>query len=467
MRTGARIIRNFFSLSTAAVVRRGLNFAISIYLARVLGASGFGLLAFAQAIMAYLSLIASLGLPTLGEREIARSREDVPKYVNAIVPLRLVLGLGAYLLLIVLVLIFSRGCFASLFILLYGLVLIAGAFNLDWVFRGTERMQFLTVFELISGAIYLALIPLLVSGYERLPHVALVVLLSHLVGELILVTYYRKRFGPIRLSLALPFWKKLLKTSLPLGFSFLMGMLYFNFDIVMLSLIKGDTATGIYSAAAKFMIIALLVPNLLVDSVFPAVSRLYKEDREKALRLIRLGTRLLYSFGIPLAVGIWLLADDIIALFYGTGYHASVWPLRILALAVGLMFMSGMAKHFFVAMNHEMRFFAVMTGATIVNIGANAVLIPMWGPEGASVSTVTAEVFAVGYCLLKVRGLLERRLIGVLGASCVMGAVIVLAKSLSFGLTVLLGILAYSIAVLVFRGIRLVDIRHVGKQVFG
>jgi len=170
LRTGAKIVRNFFSLSTAAVVRRGLNFAVSIYLARVLGASGFGLLAFAQAIMAYLSLIASLGLPRLGEREIARSHEDVPKYVNAIIPLRLVLGLGSYFILIILVLILSKGHFASIFILLYGLMLFTRAFNLDWVFRGTEKMHFLAVFEIVSGAVYLALIPLLVYGYERLLH---------------------------------------------------------------------------------------------------------------------------------------------------------------------------------------------------------------------------------------------------------------------------------------------------------
>ena len=447
-------------------MRRGLNFAISIYLARVLGASGFGLLAFAQAIMAYLSLVAALGLPRLGEREIARSHEDVPKYVNAIIPLRLVLGLGAYLILVVLVLILSKGYYASIFILLYGLVLFTRAFNLDWVFRGTEKMQFLAIFEMVSGAVYLALIPLLVAGYEYLLHVALIVLLSHMVGELILIVCYRRSFGAIRLRFNTGFWKKLLKTSFPLGFSFLMGMLYFNFDVVMLSLIKGDAATGIYSAAAKFMIIALLIPNLLVDSVFPAVSRLYKEDRKQALRLIRLGTRLLYSLGIPLAVGIWLLADDIIALFYGTQYYASVWPLKILAVAVGLMFISGMAKHFFVAMNDEIKFLTVMTGATIVNIGINAVLIPMWGPEGAAMATIIAEIFALVYCVVQLRSIIDTHMLGVLGASGVMGIVVILTKSVGLAVAVPVGTAAYFFAVFVFRGIRLTDVRNLRKQIF-
>ena len=84
MSTTRRILKNFVSLSFSQIVTKALGLVSVAYLARVLGAEGFGKIGFAQAILAYFMLLVNLGLSTLGTREVARNREEISRYVNNI-----------------------------------------------------------------------------------------------------------------------------------------------------------------------------------------------------------------------------------------------------------------------------------------------------------------------------------------------------------------------------------------------
>ncbi len=52
----------------------------SVYVARILLADGTGRVAYAQNIVTYFTLIASLGLPTYGTKEIAKSINNTANY---------------------------------------------------------------------------------------------------------------------------------------------------------------------------------------------------------------------------------------------------------------------------------------------------------------------------------------------------------------------------------------------------
>ena len=80
--TGQRILKNFLSLTTANIISRLISFVTIAYLARVLNASGFGQICFAQAIIAYFALLSNLGLTTFGVREVARDKEHITDFSN-------------------------------------------------------------------------------------------------------------------------------------------------------------------------------------------------------------------------------------------------------------------------------------------------------------------------------------------------------------------------------------------------
>ena len=61
--------------------------------------------------------------------------------------------------------------------------------------------------------------------------------------------------------------------------------IYVSIDIVMLSLMAGDRATGLYSVATKIIIFFILVPTGIGNAVMPAMSEKVKSDFDGFLSL--------------------------------------------------------------------------------------------------------------------------------------------------------------------------------------
>jgi len=82
--------RNFLALFLSDIIGRLLGFLATVYIARLLGAQGLGLLSYGAAFLTYALLFVNPGLTTIGAREIAKdtSRQMI---IADILGLRLVL----------------------------------------------------------------------------------------------------------------------------------------------------------------------------------------------------------------------------------------------------------------------------------------------------------------------------------------------------------------------------------------
>jgi hypothetical protein len=86
-----RLLDNASWLFTGAAARSVLGFAVSVYLARVLGPEMFGRVGFAMAVLAYFVLLTDGGLQALGTREVAAERGTVGKLAGRVLVIRGVL----------------------------------------------------------------------------------------------------------------------------------------------------------------------------------------------------------------------------------------------------------------------------------------------------------------------------------------------------------------------------------------
>ena len=77
-----RIAKNTIFLFIAQIVNYILTFFYTIYIARYLGAEGFGILSFAIAFAGIFSIFADLGLGTLTFREVSRYKSLENKYLG-------------------------------------------------------------------------------------------------------------------------------------------------------------------------------------------------------------------------------------------------------------------------------------------------------------------------------------------------------------------------------------------------
>ena len=96
MTTIQRIAKNTATLFISQVLTYLITFFFTIYIARYLGAEGFGVLSFAIAFSGIFTIIADLGLSTLIVREISRNKNLAKKYIGNFLSVKIILSLFTF-----------------------------------------------------------------------------------------------------------------------------------------------------------------------------------------------------------------------------------------------------------------------------------------------------------------------------------------------------------------------------------
>ena len=102
---------------------------------------------------------------------------------------------------------------------------------------------------------------------------------------------------------------------------------------------KGDAVVGWYNAAYQLVIGLKPIPRLFMNALFPLMSSYFASSNESFKVAYEKSFKYLLILGLPLAVGITLLADRFILLFYGQQFYPSIIALQILAWDILLVFL--------------------------------------------------------------------------------------------------------------------------------
>ncbi|MHB1407172.1 MAG: flippase [Desulfitobacteriaceae bacterium] len=462
--TGKRIIKNFFSLTTANLLGQFMSLITVPYLARTLGADGFGKIAFAQGIIVYFGIITDFGLRTIGVREVAKNKDEIKRYVSNILGLRFALAITSFILVLAFLVFINKPADYKTLIFLYGLTLFTQVFLLDWAFEGTEQMELVGIAQVIRAAIYLLLVFLVVKSSKDLLNVPILYFVSFLVMAIVLSCIFIWEYGWFSFSLDLKFWKNLIMQALPLGFSGFLFQVNSNIDIVILGFIRSDKEVGWYSAAYKVILLLIGFGSVLGVAVFPVMSRYYKESIEKLTKLIYYHFKLMIFFGLSVAVGGIILAPKIINLFYGVNYQESILAFQIL---LGYLFLSYIMAPFFFLLqaSGKMRYFLYIAfAAAITNVCLNIILIPKYSLIGAAVATVMSNlvIFIALYVYSSrkmIRVLIGRSFLVAAIASLGMGILVYLID-LSLFADILFGFVSYIAIVGILGGVTIKELKY-------
>jgi len=469
MSTLRRVVKNFLSLSIAQIIAHFISFLVIVYLARILAPINFGKIGFAQAIIAYFMLLSNLGLGTLGAREIARNKGAINTYINNIITLRLILAFFSFGLLLIFINLIHKSMEVKYLIVFYGFTLFSNILLIEWVFQGMEKMEFIGISRILVMLFYGLLIFILIKNPERLLLVPCFWFLGNLTGGLFLVYTFTKQFGKIRLKFNFSFWKNLLRHALPMGAASIMIRIYYNFDIVMLGFIKEDKIVGWYTATYKIILFIWTFITLFINVIFPLMSRYYKESQEKLQTLIISSTKLLSGVAFPLGVGGTILAEPIINFLYGKEFSGGVIAFQILIWSLTIICIRCTYEHSFLACNKEKRYlFGVMCGA-FTNIVLNLLLIPRFSLKGAATATVISELVFSGYLFYYLRIVNRKEIVKLLikpfVAAVLMGFVIYYLKGFNLFLPISMGIITYSIFILLLKGVTFEEIAQFRREV--
>ena len=98
-----------------------------------------------------------------------------------------------------------------------------------------------------------------------------------------------------------------------------------------------------------------------------------------------------------------LLVPWIIPLVFGMAYHEAIGLLAILALCAPIRFLGASIGAPLLTQEHMRRKVGYMGTVAVINVLLNLLIIPLYGAQGAVVSTLLSEVTLLALYLLAVR----------------------------------------------------------------
>ncbi len=389
MSDSRKILKNIFSLSAAEIATKGIALVFTIYLAKILGPEGNGLIGFAKYFVGFFVVICNLGLDIYGTREITCHPNKITKFVNSIFSIRLILSAILYVLLVMIVLFLNERPEVKVIILIAGVNIFSTGFLLNWVFQGLERMEVIALRQVLTSVLNLAGILIFVNSPDDIYPAMIVMSSSLLINTAWMIVYYIKGFGRIRFDYDPEFWKKTLKSSIPIGLIFMIIVIYNGMNMVMLGFMRSDYETGIYSAAYSILIFALVPASILQGAFFPKFSRL--NTREERNRIVSKFALLSFLIGVLISFAFFVYSDFIINTTLGVRYSETTFILKYLMISSIIIYVSTTLFSPLLAWKKEKTVMLTNLAGLGINILSNFILIPKYGMYGAALSSIFSE----------------------------------------------------------------------------
>lgn len=456
-RPAAGVGRSFLTLGGGEVIARLIAFAATVYLARTLGASVYGVVVLGMAVLLYLTCLTDCGIEALGVHEVAADRGALPATLPGILGARLIVG-GTLTIITALMGLFVLPQPEGAVLAMYAFTLPVFALGTRWVHLGLEGPGNASLGRIVGEVATVALVLLLVRGPDDLSLVPVAQLAGEGAGALLLLRLLPSGLHRLRIALHPATIRALLQRSWPLVLHALLGLAIFNSDMIFLRAFRDAASVGYYAAAYTLVSFFLNLGASYTMSLLPVFTR-QRADGSAVRTLYHDSLAQALAVALPVAAGGCLVAHRLIELVFGQAYLAASLPLQILLWSVPAAVIRNVSQAVLIAHQRQGQLMYTAAWAAGINLMINLALIPKWGLAGAAAATLATEVvrtvLAARYTdRLGVTMPAMRRLVRVLTATMLMTAVTWWLAPASLVLTIGVGAVGYTLALMAVGALR-------------
>lgn len=368
-----------------------------IYVARVLSPKSIGEVSYAQNIVTYFVILAFLGIPTYGIREIANARnnkEELNKIFSELFIINFISTM--FFFIVYFIFIFNNYTFKSTIKLnsIMGILIFFNIFNIDWLYEGLEEFKFISIRNTVFKTFSILLLVTLVRQEEDYIKYALVIIFGT-VGNYISNIIYSKKF--IKLTFKGLNFKRHFKSIVHLIMVNLAIEIYTLVDVSMLGFFCSKAIVAFYVYGSRVYRILLQVINAITMVVVPRLSLLHFEKKEEDFnQLLSNCFKILLLIGIPMFIGIQFTGEKLVILIYGEKYIPSVIIIKIMSVLLiftPIGYLLG-SRVLLISKKEKKMVIAVSIGA-ITNAIGNYILIQKYDELGATISTTISEILVM------------------------------------------------------------------------
>lgn len=394
---------------------KGITMITSLIIVKIItgfGAGFYGDYVTTYEFLAFFGIIADAGLFAIAVKEISQadSKQNTkhsPEFIlGNVLSIRLVLIFlvcGLAILTTQLVPVYSEQIKLGIWLTAtsMGLTIIAG--TLSSVLQARMKIQYFTL-GLVLGKIFLALATFLIAQ-GTVPQLfenpffdfLFAGVLSNILF-LIVVYYFAAKEVTIRLRFDLHYWKQTLRVSLPYGLALILQTLYLRLDIILISIILGAAATGVYGVSGRIMESFLVLGVFFGQSILPKIAKEATSCDKTSAQTLLWGIEKLIIISLPVIWGMWIFAQDIILILSSSeflshdGFIGADTALKVLLPTIFFAYLNQLFTFTLVSKNRQNYLLFVNATALILNGVLNVILLPKYGILAAAATTVFCEV---------------------------------------------------------------------------
>lgn len=389
-----RISRNSIYSFLSISFRLVSNVLLFWLIARFYGKDIFGQFSTAQTFAAIFVLFADFGLDMLLTTEVPkdlnRARELFQRYFS----IKLFLTAIAFIAMIGIAVSGNFDPQVNQLIIIFGFYAAFTTLSnfLYALFKGFEKLGYETLVSFFVNFFTLVLILTLIFLESNIITIALSFVGMRFFGFLVAVFYAHKLLPNITFKPYFKDVKKILNQVLIFGLFLVFGNLYFQLDTILIAYLVDTESVGIYQSVFKLIVLPLIIPEIFVGSILPALARLYSTEPEKWDKIGFSLYKLLVFISIPISIILFVYPDHIILLIYGAEYAQAIPILRIFSVIVFIRFFAETYGMMLTSSYRQKLRMYVVLGATIFNLILNLVLIPEIGIFGAAVTSLLTNL---------------------------------------------------------------------------
>jgi O-antigen/teichoic acid export membrane protein len=373
---------------------------VTIYVARYLGPTQFGMLSYTLAVVAIIKAISKLGMDGILVRELAQYPEQVKSYMSTAFSLMVIASVLGLILLSTLIYFFEGDEQIKLYIWIIATsILFQAFFVIDFNFQAQLKSKYGFMAKSIAfGLSSIVKIYLVLIKAELIFFVVSYVFDAVIVACMLVGTHiYTKQFSfTYRLSGELI--KPLMKSAWPLVVSAASAVLYMRIDQVMIKNILDTNQLGLYASSAKIFEGWIMFSYIVSVSLLPAIIKLKTHSIEVYERSLISLYRILVWLGILCAAITIFCSTSIITYSFGAKFLEAEYSLIILMIAAPFVALRTLSVRYMIAEGYERKIASRTIITLVINVILNLIFIPLFGIEGAAFSTLIS--FFIGSYLI-------------------------------------------------------------------
>lgn len=399
-----RILKNTSTLFGAHLLGRLSSLVLTLWLMpQFFSETDLGGYFVAIALTNLITSLTELGIQNPLTREMTLNLSQTRHFLGNALLVRLILSVLAYTLMVVTgIILWSASTIVTMIVYL-GLAEIVNSIAQLYrcVFRAHEEMKYEALTVLAErGTLFLVGGGAILLNYN-LVNVCQIWLLAGCFNLVLSIGFTRFRFTPLGFTPSRQIIVTLMQQALPFAVGNLFNLIYFRIDAIMLSKLSPDgvDANTWYGLAYTLVNAITILPGaFLMGAMFPVLSRLHENERDKLPQAYTFSVRWMVICGIPLAMGLATLSREISHLFFSSKFTpetienistAILW----LSASGGMVFLSTVIITVLRAADKRGMFSLIIGTTAILNIVLNFSLIPRLSHVGAAITMVISEAY--------------------------------------------------------------------------